>query len=82
MNENKSSEATPDQLLQMLDLQIALQRQKRKLTPKNRAAILAGGLLLIVVVCLVALSMLQQMATDIPRPMRPGQPTVSVETPH
>ena len=71
MNENQSSESTPDQLLQMLDLQIAMQRGKRRSASKNRAVILAGGLILILGGMAVALLVLQQLLLEVPRSDKP-----------
>ena len=53
--------------MQMLDIQIAQQRAKRRNTPKRRATFLAAGVLFIIVGTLVALMILQQMAEQVPR---------------
>ena len=69
MNENRNLEATPDQLLQMLDTQLAAARSKRETaTPYSRGVLLVGGLLLILAACGAALLFLQQMLFDLPRP--------------
>ena len=68
MNENRNPEATPDQLLQLLDTQLAAARNKRRSTnPYSRVVLLVGGLLLILAGCGVALLFLQQMLSDLPR---------------
>ena len=68
MNENRNPEATPDQLLQMLDTQLAAARGKRRSTnPHSRLVLLVGGLLLILAGCGAALLFLQQMLFDLPR---------------
>lgn len=48
MNKNATEEATPEQLLSLLELQLAAQRQKRKGRAQSRPLFLAGSLLLIV----------------------------------
>ena len=47
MNENKISEPTPEQLLQVLELQLQMQRAKRRQSARSRTAIRVGGILLI-----------------------------------
>ena len=75
MNENQSHESTPDQLLHMLDVQIATRRGRRRNASRNRAVFLAGGLLLIIGGIAVALLILQQLLVDVPHaggsPARP-----------
>ena len=69
MNENRNPEATPDQLLQMLDTQLAAARSKRgSAHPHSRLVLLVGALLLILAGCGAALLFLQQMLFDLPRP--------------
>jgi hypothetical protein len=69
MNENRNPEATPDQLLQMLDMQLTAVRNKRgAANPHSRVVLLVGGLLLILAACGAALLFLQQMLFDLPRP--------------
>jgi hypothetical protein len=75
MNENRNPEATPDQLLQMLDTQLAVARSKRGSTnPHSRLVLLVAGLLLILAACGAALLFLQQMLFDLPRPNAEGSP--------
>lgn len=71
MNENQTHESTPDQLLQMLDAQIAARRSRRQSGLRNRTALLAGGLFLIIGGMVVALLILQQLMADVPRAGRP-----------
>jgi cell division septal protein FtsQ len=75
--QTKAAEPTPEQLLQMLDLQIAAQRSKRKGTARQRAALLAAGLLLILVAAGGALLLLVQLLEDLPRPAA-GTPAVEM----
>lgn len=67
MNETRTSEPTPEQLVKLLDCQLALARQKRATENKTprRAALLVGGVMLIVVACCAALLVLQQMLSDL-----------------
>ena len=74
MNDNKTHEATPDQLLKSLDLQIAAQRAKHQRGTRHRGLILAGGLILIIAGALVAFLILQQMLLDVPRASRRAEP--------
>jgi len=48
MNKNATEDATPEQLLSLLELQLAAQRQKRKGRAQSRPLLLAGSLLLII----------------------------------
>lgn len=68
--ENKAPEATPEQLMKMLDLQIAATRHRREQSPARRATFLAMALLLIIGGALVAFLVLQQMISDLPRQSR------------
>jgi hypothetical protein len=67
MKEIESAEATPEQLLQMLDAQLAVQRSQRTGSGRNRATILVAGILFIVVAAGAALLVLNQMLVDLPR---------------
>ena len=78
MNQNKTTDATPDQLLQMLEQQIAMQHTKRRSGVRHRGLILAGGLLLIIGAAFGALLLLQQMLLDAPRPERSAKPAEQV----
>ena len=69
MNEIKTVEATPDQLLKLLDLQLFQARAKRAgKSPARRAIILTTGILLILAACFGAFLILQQMVDELPRP--------------
>ena len=76
VNETRTSQPTPEQLLKLLDSQLTLARTKREgdTTPR-RAALLVGGMLVIVAGCAVALFVLQQMLSDLrePRPTANGE---------
>ena len=67
MKEIETSKATPEQLLQMLDAQLAMQRVQRGTGGRNRALLLAGGILFILIGAGVALLVLSQMLADLPR---------------
>ena len=66
VNETRTSEPTPDQLIQLLDSQLTLARADRvgDRAPR-RAALLVGGMIFIVAGCCVALLILQQMLSDL-----------------
>lgn len=64
MKETETPLATPEQLLKLLDLQLATQRQHREKSQRNRALILVGGMLFIVVATAAALFVLGQMLED------------------
>jgi hypothetical protein len=70
MKENESDSITPEQLLQMIDAQLAAQRSQREQSGRNRATILVGGILFIVVAAGAALLVLDEMLMD----MRPDKP--------
>jgi len=61
----ETSQATPEQLVQMLDLQLASARGKRMGRSRNRAIILAFGLLAIMAAGGIALIVAQQMLLDL-----------------
>ena len=63
--EIQSAEATPEQLFQMLDRELATQRSHRPVSSRNRAMILVFGVLFIVVAAGVALLVLDQMVADL-----------------
>ena len=54
--------------MQLLDLQIASRRAKRKGGRKHRTALVVGGLLFILGAAFAALFVLQQMTGDLRRP--------------
>jgi hypothetical protein len=63
---NKSAQPTPEQLMKLLDLQIAASRAKRKESPKRRSNVAVIGILIIILGIGVALLFLQQMVADLP----------------
>ena len=65
LKETQTGEATPEQLLQMLDCQLATHRSQRTGSSRNRAIILVVGVLFIVVAAGVALLVLDQMVADL-----------------
>jgi hypothetical protein len=77
-DETKSDQATPEELLKILDQQIAEQRKRRKNTPMRRAIILTGGLLLILGGLLASLLLFQYMTREMPRHPR-GTPAAGPE---
>ena len=66
VNETRTPQTTPEQLLTLLDSQLTLARAKRTSgdTPR-RTALLVGGLLIIVAGGAAALFVLQQMLSDL-----------------
>ena len=66
MDETRMPQATPEQLVKLLETQLHLTRAKRTgdATPR-RAALLVGGLFIIVAGCCAALLILQQMLSDL-----------------
>ena len=76
--QNKSVQPTPEQLMQLLDLQIASQRAKRHSSGRNRAMLIVGGLLLIFIAAGGALMLLMQMMDDLPRPAAKGTPATEM----
>lgn len=82
MNENQPPDATPDQLLRLLDVEIARQRGKRQTRSQSRLWIRAGGLILIVGAMFAALALLQYLAADLPRPTRSEPVRKSPEPAH
>jgi hypothetical protein len=65
VKEIETNESTPEQLLQMLDAQLAAQRSQRAQSGRNRATILVTGILCIVVGASAALLVLNQMLVDL-----------------
>ena len=66
MKEIQTAQTTPEQLLQMLDTQLAMQRAQRGTGGRHRAMLLAGGVLFIIIAAGVALLVLAQMLSDLP----------------
>ena len=67
MKETETARTTPEQLLQMLDTRLAMQRAQRGQPGRNRAMLLVGGLLFIAIAAGVALLVLAQMLADLPQ---------------
>lgn len=67
MKEIETAQTTPEQLLQMLDARMAMQRAQRGPGGRHRAMLLAGGVLFIVIAAGVALMVLSQMLADLPQ---------------
>jgi len=65
MNKNANVEATPEQLLALLDLQLATQRQQRKHRAHSRPLLLGGSLLLILGGAVAAFIVLHGMLGDV-----------------
>ena len=63
--QTETTQPTPEQLVQMLDLQLASARCKRGGRSRNRAMILVFGLLAIVAAGGIALVVAQQMLLDL-----------------
>lgn len=63
--QTETSQPTPEQLMQLLDLQLARERAKRPGRSRNRAMILVFGLLAIVAAGGIALIVAQQMLLDL-----------------
>jgi hypothetical protein len=77
MKEISTPEATPEQLVQMLDAQMAISRAKRGMANRNRATLLVGGVLFIFIAAGLALVVLAQMVSDMPHGER--APTAQAE---
>ena len=65
MNENRSAEATPEQLLQLLDMQLSAQRARRQQTSAKRTTWRIFGILLILVGAIAALLILQYAMNEL-----------------
>lgn len=76
-DETKSDQATPEQLLKLLDLQIAEQRKRRKNTPVRRAMLLMVAFIIIFGGLLAALILFQR-AQEL-MPARKGGPAPARE---
>ncbi|MDR3406586.1 MAG: hypothetical protein P4L99_29140 [Chthoniobacter sp.] len=72
MKETETGQSTPEQLLQMLDAQLAAQRSHRAQSGRNRATILVVGILFIVIAASAALLVLDQMLMDMRQTDRPA----------
>ena len=67
MKETETISQTPEQLLQVLDAQIAMKRSQNEAARRNRAVFLTVGILVIVMGTAAALLVLSQMVQDVPR---------------
>lgn len=69
VDETRTPQPTPEQLIKLLDFQLIMARAKRapEKSP-NRAAMLIGGLLFIVAGCGAALLLLQHLLSDLQHP--------------
>lgn len=78
MKETESPDPTPEQLMQLLEAQMAAQRSHRAKSGRNRAIILVSGVLFIVVAAGAALLILDQMLMDMRENGHPvSTPTVT-----
>ncbi len=78
MKETETDGSTPEQLLQILEAQLGAQRSQKAHTSRNRAMILVGGVLFILIGAGVALLVLDQMLSDFRENGHPPQtPTTS-----
>ena len=67
MKQTETTQATPEQLLRILDAQLAAQRMQRGTTGRHRTLLLAGGILFILIGAGVALMVLSQMLAELPQ---------------
>jgi hypothetical protein len=65
MNEIRTSEPTPEQLLQVLESELAMHRARRQRSSTNRTAWRVGGVLLILGGAIAALLILQYAMSEI-----------------
>ncbi|MEA3208846.1 MAG: hypothetical protein QOE70_1903 [Chthoniobacter sp.] len=63
--QTETGHATPEQLLKLLDAQLAAQRNKRAVRPRNRATLLVTATVFIIVAAGIALVVAQQMALQL-----------------
>jgi hypothetical protein len=70
MKETETFSPSPDQLLQLLDSQIAMKRMQNQAARRNRAIFLTIGVLVIVLGATAALLVLIQMVDEVPTPRR------------
>jgi hypothetical protein len=75
MKEIETSQPTPEQLLQMLEAQLAAKRSQRTQSSRNRATILVAGVLFIVVAAGAALLVLDQTLVGLRQGDRPRMAT-------
>ena len=72
MKEIQSPDPTPEQLMQLLDAQLAVHRSHRAKSGRNRAIILVSGIVFIVVAAGAALLVLDQMLMNLRENGRPA----------
>jgi hypothetical protein len=65
MNENRSAQPTPEQLLQLLELELAAQRARRRKTSAKKTAWRIFGILLILIGAIAALLILQYAMNEL-----------------
>jgi hypothetical protein len=73
MKETGTEEPTPEQLLQIIDADIAARRSHSAQTGRNRAIILVVSILFIVSAAAAALLVLDQMLADLRNGEHPAQ---------
>ena len=66
MNEIKLREQTPEQLMKLLDSQLAAKRARHSAASQRRTAVRVFGAILIVGLCLAAFLILQYVVTELP----------------
>jgi hypothetical protein len=77
LDETKSDQTTPEELLKQLDEQIAVQRKRKKATPMRRAIFLTVGFLIIFGGLLAAMVLFQYMMQELPRPPQKQPPATA-----
>jgi|688.fasta_scaffold507923_2 hypothetical protein len=70
MKQTATEEPTPEHLLQLLDAELARQREENTGPGRNRTMFLVGGVLFIVIAAGAALFVLMQMLSDLERAPR------------
>jgi hypothetical protein len=76
---SKPGEPTPEQLLKLLDLQIAASRAKRDQAAPRRGLGITVALLLVIVAIVGALLVLRQMVAEMPAPKRTNDKPVETQ---
>jgi hypothetical protein len=64
-NQTETAQPTPEQLLKLLDLQLARERTRREKKSRNRASFLVAGILVIIVGAAVSLLVAQQLLAEL-----------------
>ena len=67
MKENEPPGQSPEELLRYLDVQLAMQRARKKPVERNRAIFLVTSMLFIIASAAAALFVLEEMIEDSPR---------------